>query len=405
MKLSELLKPKSFEDIVGQEHLLSGNTAFMQLIRSADFESIIFTGPSGTGKTSVAELIGEYLTLPFYRLHAASSGAADIRNIVETTKHYGKPAVIFVDEIHRFTKTQQDLLLDVVDGKHGKLIGASTENPYYNLTSSLRSRSAMFKFKKISKNSFVYIFSKVQKELRERYDVDDVIIEDREFDILINSSNGDLRRFLNFVEMISSVGVRENNKLYIKLSDNDDSFMGLTYSEDEHYDLFSALIKSIRGSDPDAALVWGVKIINSGVGPEQLFRRLLVSASEDIGNAFPDALVFVQSAYEAFDRVGMPEGRIIISHVITFLASCPKSNRSYLAWAKADAYVKQYNPYPPVNIRHKSDTYKYPFDHGEFVKQQYKDTGDIFYNPSSVGFEKKISERLSRLWNGIKNYE
>jgi putative ATPase len=404
MRFTEIFKPKKFDEIVGQDHLLSDNSLFRQLIQSADFDAIILTGPSGTGKTSIAELIGDYLALPFYRLHAASSGNSEIKKIIDTTRHYGKPAIIFVDEIHRFSKVQQDLLLQVIDEKHGKLIGASTENPYCNLTPALRSRAILFEFKKIDESYFYDIFEKVKQELKSTYDASEVLIDDKDLKKIINLSNGDLRRFLNIIESISLVAQKEDNILYLKLLNEEDSFI-FSYSEDEHYDLLSALIKSIRGSDPDAALLWCAKLLKTGISPEEIFRRLLISASEDIGNAFPDALVFVNSAYSAFEKVGMPEGRIIISHTVTFLASCPKSNRAYMAWKNTNDFLKNNNPYPPENIRHGAKSYKYPFDKGEFILQKYMDPNEIFYKPSDVGFEKKISDRLNRLWKGTKKYD
>ncbi len=404
MKLCDELKPKSFDDIFGQEHILHENSLLRRLIDEDSFESIILVGSPGTGKTTIAEIIGASLSLPFYRLHAASSGSAEIKKITETTRSYGKPFLIFIDEIHRFTKVQQDLLLDVIDEKHGKLIGASTENPYYHLTPALRSRSIFFKTKKMNKSAFLKLFERAKKHIREKFDVSDIKVDDNFFDKLTDISDGDSRKFLNYLELISNFAERENNNLVFNVNVlNDSSLLNISYSSSDHYDLLSALIKSIRGSNPDASLIWTGKLLKSGVSPFEIFRRLLISASEDIGNAYPDALIFAEAAYKAFEKVGMPEGEIILAHTVTFLASCPKSNRSYAAWKNVKKYLDDNNPQPPENIWHNSKSYKYPFDYGEFVAQNYGTFEEKFYLPSEVGFEKKIYDRLNRLWSGKEN--
>ena len=404
MKFCDELKPTSFDGFFGQEHILHENSLLRRLIDENSFESIVLVGPTGTGKTTLAELIGNSLSLPFYRLHAASSGAAEIKKIVATTKSYGKPFLIFIDEIHRFNKVQQDLLLDVLDEKHGKLIGASTENPYFHLTPALRSRSFFFKMKKLDKHSFGKLFEKAKEYICEKIDTNEVVIDNKSFNKLVKISNGDSRKFLNYLEVLSSFADRKENKLILDMEVlNDSSLLNITYSDDEHYDLLSALIKSIRGSSPDAALVWTGKLLKSGVSPFEILRRLLISASEDIGNAYPDALIFAEAAYRAFEKTGMPEGEIIISHLVTFLASCPKSNRSYSAWKKVKKYLESNNPEPPENIKQNHKGYKYPFEYGEFVKQNYGNFEESFYLPSDVGFEKKIFDRLNRLWGGNEN--
>jgi putative ATPase len=403
MKFCDELKPESFNDFVGQEHILHENSLLRRLIDENSFESVILVGPTGTGKTTLAELIGKSLTIPFYRLHAASSGSAEIKKIIETTKSYGKPSLIFIDEIHRFTKVQQDLLLDVLDGKYGKLIGASTENPYYNLTPALRSRSFFFKMKKLDEKDFRKLFDKIKPFICEKFDVSTIKINDNDFLYLVNISDGDARKFLNYLEIIVKFSQRKNDILILDFSILDDNYLlNISYSKDEHFDLLSALIKSIRGSSPDASLVWMVKLLKSGVSPFEILRRLLILASEDIGNAYPGALVFAKSAYDAFEKVGMPEGEIILSHLVTYLACCPKSNRSYIALKRVKKYLETDNPIPPSNIEHNNKSYKYPFDYGEFVKQNYGTFDECFYLPSEVGFEKKFLERLNRLWGGYE---
>jgi putative ATPase len=397
MRLTEILEPENIEEIVGQEHLLGGNSPLNKIIDSGDFESIIFVGPPGTGKTTVARLIGKKLSLPFHRLHAAGSGVTEIKNIVETSRHYGKPSIIFIDEIHRFSKNQQDLLLKVIDEKHALIIGASTENPYFSLTEAMRSRSFLFEFKPLSEEALKVLSKRAFEALKKRFGVDKVICD--EIDLFFNFAIGDARRLIKLIETAALLGKVEDNALIISSESVKNLNQSHSYCKDEHYDLLSAMIKSIRGSDPDAALVWCFKLVNSGVSVEDIFRRLAISASEDIGNAYPDAVSFVNAAFYNFMHVGLPEGLIILSHTITFLASCPKSNRSYMAYKKVQEYLKTKDPYPPENIRNNPKNYKYPFDFGDFVRQNYFAEGEKFYIPSEVGFEKKIQERLKRLWS------
>ncbi|MBZ4672810.1 AAA family ATPase [Deferribacteraceae bacterium V6Fe1] len=396
MRLYELIEPQKIEDIVGQGHLLAPNTPLSKIIESGEFESIIFVGPPGTGKTTLAKLIGKKLSLPFHRLHGAATSVNEIKNIAEVSKHYGRPSIIFIDEIHRFNKTQQDLLLKVIDEKHSFVIGASTENPYFSLTPAMRSRSFLFEFKPLNSEAMLILVERACNVLMEKYGVEEISFLEK--DKLVQLAGGDGRRLIKFLDTAAQLGKIEDRKLIISLNDIDELVHNLVYSRDEHYDLLSAMIKSIRGSDPDAALVWCFKLVNCGFAVEDIFRRLFVSASEDIGNAYPDAVIFVNSAFNAFLNVGVPEGYIILAHAVTFLASCPKSNKSYLAYKKVKDYLQKNDPYPPINICHNSNGYKYPFDSGEFVKQNYFDGDEKFYIPSEYGFESKIKERLKRLW-------
>lgn len=406
MKLTEILEPKKIEDIVGQEHLTKPDSVFSKVVLKGNFESVIFTGTPGTGKTSMAKVVCDYLSLPFYKLHGASSGVSEIKNIVESSKHYGKPSVIFIDEIHRFSKNQQDLLMKVIDDKHGLLIGASTENPYFSLTPAFRSRSLLFNFHPITELDFKKLFTKASEILKETYDVENVVMEDSILSSLIKRASGDLRRFLNYLEVASSMSkIHEGKTLEITTDGLWEIMPEINYSDDAHFDILSAMIKSIRGSDPDAALIWCFKLVKSGFPVEDIFRRLFISASEDIGNAFPDALIFANAGYNAFMNAGMPEGLINLANVVTLLASAPKSNKSYISYQNVQKFLEKNDPYPPKNIRQQADAYKYPFDYGDFVLQNYADTNEIFYNPSVSGFEIKIKERLEKIWKGKKKYE
>jgi putative ATPase len=400
-RLVDKVAPKKINEIVGQDRLL--NDPKYSFLYKGEFDILILSGPTGTGKTTFAKLLGDELCLPFYRLHASSSGSQEIKKIIETTKKTGKQVIIFIDEIHRFNKVQQDLLLDVVDERYAKVIGASTENPYYSLTSAIRSRAQFVKFLPLSDESLKIIAERAINLLISEKGVSGVLKREELIEKAIHVACGDARKLLNFIEI--AMKGKDLDGYIEPIFDAEDLIAGVIYSTDEHYDLLSAMIKSIRGSDPDASLVWCFKLLKSGVDPSVIFRRLAISCSEDIGNAYPEAAVFLRSIWDLFERVGMPEGEILIAHAITFLASCPKSNRSYEAGNMVKGYLDSCEVRVPENIRHNPKGYKYPFDYGNFVKQKYFEDGTIFYYPSEYGFEKKILDRLSDLWKGIKVYE
>jgi len=404
MKILEELRPKAFDDIAGQKHLLAKDSVFRKMVEDGGFDSVILVGPPGTGKTTIAEIIGNVLSMPYFSLHAATAGSGDLKQIMESAKHAGKTVLVFVDELHRFNKTQQVLLLNMIDSGLAKLIGASTENPYHNLIHPLRSRSFVFRLERLEKPDFSELYEKVKVYFKERYKAVEVICDDAEFDRLLKSADGDGRRFLSVLELAAVNGVFKGDTLHLGVEKALEHTTDSRYNVDEHYDMLSAMIKSVRGSDPDAALIWGFRLLECGMEPEGIFRRLLISASEDIGNAYPDALVFAQNAYAAFQAVGRPEGDIILAHVITYLASCPKSNRSYLSMWAVKEYLKNNTPKVPNPLTTEGKGYKYPFDFGGFVKQEYSGTGEVFYDPSDAGFETKIAERLKKLWGSDKSY-
>ncbi|MGA1847068.1 AAA family ATPase [Deferribacter abyssi] len=404
MKILDALKPKKFEDIIGQDHLTGNNTLFRKLVERGDFTSLILIGPPGSGKTSIASIIGKFHSLSFYRLHAANSNAADIRRIAEETKGFGRQSIVFIDEIHHYSKSHQNLLLNLIDEQYIKLIGASTENPYYNLIPPLRSRSLLFNLIKPDKAVLKKIFQKGILWVKKEFAVKEVKVEDEFIELLLQIADGDIRRLLISIENSALIAERKDGTLIFDKKILDKLPYDFRYSKDEHYHVLSAMIKSIRGSDPDAALLWCFKLLKSGVDPKIIFRRLLISASEDVGNAMPDALVFANAAYEAFEKVGLPEGKIIMSQLVTYLASCPKSNCSYVALKECEKFLKEKNPIPPDHLIAGSRKYKYPFDYGGFVKQAYCNEDILFYKPSKMGFESKFLERLKRLW-GSEKYE
>ena len=403
MNLADAMRPHSFDDIVGQEHLTSPDVLLISLIESASFDSIMFVGPPGTGKTSMAEVTGKQMDCPVYKIHAAVSGAADLKKLAEQAV-YEKNIIVFIDEIHRYNKSQQDILLKLIDDRKIKLIGASAENPYFNLVPALRSRSIMFKFKAVSDEAFERLFIKACKHIKSMQNVSE-IVENGALKHIISLAQGDCRRFLNLLEISALTGNRQDNTLYLSTKEMENIMPVNQFSDDEFYDILSAMIKSIRGSDPDAALLWCFKLIKNGAAPEAVFRRLMISASEDVGNAFPDGQIFVSACYNSFMNVGVPEGYIILAHAVTFLASCPKSNRSYNGYHQVMDYLKDHDPVVPENIRQKPKGYKYPFDYGNFIKQRYISDNLLFYKPSNFGFEQKIKERLHKLWNNFKDYE
>ena len=404
MKILKELRPKAFDDIAGQKHLLGRDSVFRKMVEDGGFDSVILVGPPGTGKTTIAEIIGNILEMPYYSLHAATAGAQDLKQIMESATHAGKTVLVFVDELHRFNRTQQVLLLNMIDSGLAKLIGASTENPHHNLIHPLRSRSFVFKLERLEKNDLTGLYERVKEYFKSRYKADDVLCTEDEFDRLVKAADGDGRRFLSVLELSAVNGLFKGDVLHLGIEKALEHTTDSRYGLDEHYDMLSAMIKSIRGSDPDAAIVWGFRLLECGMEPEAVFRRLLISASEDIGNAYPDALVFAQSAYSAFQAVGRPEGDIILAQVITYLASCPKSNRSYSSMWAAKKFLEENTPSVPYPLRTEGKGYKYPFDYGGFVVQEYLDTDEVFYDPADAGFETKIAERLKRLWGDRKAY-
>ena len=403
MNLADAMRPQTFDDIVGQEHLTSSGSLLISLIESASFDSIMFVGPPGTGKTSMAEVTGRVIRVPVYKIHAAVSGAAELKKLSEQAA-FERNIIVFIDEIHRYNKSQQDILLKLIDDRKVKLIGASAENPYFNLIPALRSRSIMFRFNALSDEAFEKLYMKAVPYLKEQHSVSE-IAENGVLKHISALSQGDSRRFLNLLEISALTGSKDNGVLTLSTKEIENLMPVNNFSDDEFYDNLSAMIKSIRGSDPDAALLWCFKLIKNGVAPEAVFRRLMISASEDVGNAFPDGQVFVNACYNSFMNVGIPEGYIILAHAVTFLASCPKSNRSYNGYHGVMDYLKNHEPVVPENIRQNPKGYKYPFDYGNFVKQKYMQENLLFYNPSDFGFEQKIKERLHKLWHNFKDYE
>lgn len=408
LPLAERIRPKTFDEVLGQTHFLSDKSAFYRILKSEQLLNLIFWGPPGTGKTSLAISLAKNLKAHFIQMNAVDAGVKDLKAACESGRtrklQYQQKTLLFVDEIHRFNKSQQDVLLPYVEKGDVYLIGATTEYPSYELNKALLSRCQVVEFRKLSAESLEKILEKAATELE--ITTKDLFLDETR-QLLINSADGDARRLLNITEtVIKFYKVKTDEDPFPLSVDDLEKLMGrkvIPYDKksDQHYDCISAFIKSMRGSDPDAALYYCARMLEGGEDPSFIVRRMIIFASEDIGNADPRALTMATSCLQAVEAIGMPEARINIGQVVTYLASCPKSNKSYLAINAAIEYVqKTGTPELPVNLRSatKGEGYKYPHNHPKnWVKQNYwppQAKPETFYEPSNSGFEKNISEYL-----------
>jgi putative ATPase len=420
--LAERIRPKTISEFVGQEHLLGEGKPIRLMIETDTVSSFILWGPPGSGKTTIARIIANQTQSEFFSLNAVSSGVKDVRHIIELAeqnKKIGKRTILFIDEIHRFNKAQQDALLHSIESGLLVLIGATTENPSFEVIPALRSRARVFVLNELSKNDLMKI---IDFALSKDEFLSSLNIKSVDKDFLIYLSGGDARILLNILE--ASV-IQESNKDEIVLTkeifENIVQRKNIIYDKagEEHYNVISAFIKSIRGSDPDAALYWLARMLEGGEDPLFIARRLLILASEDIGNASPNALVLAEAAFSAVEKIGMPEARIILAQCVTYLASAPKSNASYLGIEKALEEVRK-NPLAkvPLHLRNAptklmkelgyGSDYKYAHDYQKhFVEENYLPdelAGKQFYFPTEEGQEKKIKEWLKFLWKTKKKY-
>ncbi len=418
--LASRLRPKTLEEFCGQEHIVGKGRLLYRAIKADRISSVIFYGPPGTGKTTLAKIIANTTKSEFKQLNATTSGVKDIKEVIENAKDlYGmnnKKTILFIDEIHRFNKSQQDSLLPHVEDGTIILIGATTENPYFEVNRALVSRSIIFELKPLDKESIKTLIKRALYDNERGLGIYNSEITDEALDFLSDRANGDARTALNAIELaVLTTDKNEEGKIIIDIETAQECIQkrALNYDKDgdNHYDTISAFIKSMRGSDPDAALYYLAKMIYAGEDPKFIARRIVICASEDVGNADPHALQVAVSAAEAVNFIGMPESRIILAQAVTYIACAPKSNASYLAIDKALEDVKNISikTVPPhLKDTHYSGSkelghtgYKYAHDYeGHYVKQQYLPDellGKIYYEPSDNGIEKKIKASLNRL--------
>ena len=415
--LAERMRPTRLEDLIGQEHLSAPSSFLYKAIKSGNVPSLILWGPPGVGKTTIANIIANEIKAPFYTLSAISSGVKDIREVIDKAK-FQRGTVLFIDEIHRFNKSQQDALLGAVEKGTIRLIGATTENPSFEVNSALLSRCQVFTLNPLGKAEMEAM---MKQALERDFDLKQTQVELRETDALLRISGGDGRKLLNLLEIVID-GINENPCVI-----TDEQVMQIAQqkvalydkSGEQHYDIISAFIKSIRGSDPNAAVYWLARMIEGGEDVKFIARRLVILASEDIGNANPNALLLATNCFEAVIIIGYPEARIILAQCVTYLASSPKSNASYLAINQAQALVKETgNLSVPLHLRNAptklmkdlnyGKAYKYSHDFpGNFVEQEFlpdEIKGTKLYEPGENTRENELRKYLSGKWKGKYGY-
>lgn len=413
--LAERMRPRSLDDYIGQQHLVGPGKVLRKMIDSGVLSSFILWGPPGVGKTTLAMIMAEQLNRPFHVLSAVSSGVKDVREVIqkaESQRFFNTPnPILFIDEIHRFSKSQQDSLLSAVEKGTVTLIGATTENPSFEVISPLLSRCQVYVLKSLEKADMERL---VDQAITKDYYLSKRQITVREKDALISYSGGDARKLLNILELVvNALGEGEltidNETVKREIHENP-----LLYDKDgeQHYDIISAMIKSVRGSDPNAALYWLARMLAGGEDPKFIARRLVILAAEDIGLANPNALLMANACFDVVHKIGMPEARIPLSECLIYLATSPKSNSAYMAIDAAMQAVKEQGNAPvplhlrnaPTQLMKKLDYgigYKYPHSYpGNFTEQAYlpDELADrVFYEPQANAAEGKILERL-RLW-------
>ena len=415
--LAERMRPHSLDEYVGQQHLVGRGAVLRKMIDARRVSSFILWGPPGVGKTTLAQIIANKLETPFYTLSAVTSGVKDVRDVIEKAKNNRffntASPILFIDEIHRFSKSQQDSLLGAVERGVVTLIGATTENPSFEVIRPLLSRCQLYVLKSLDKEDMLQL---VNRAITTDVELKKKRIELRESGALLRYSGGDARKLLNILELVVEASESEV-VITDKLVESRLQTNPLAYDKDGemHYDIISAFIKSIRGSDPDAAIYWLARMIAGGEDPKFIARRLVISAAEDIGLANPNALLLANAAFDTVTKIGWPEGRIPLAEATIYLATSPKSNSAYNAINSALAYVEQTGNAPvPLHLRNAPTQlmknlnygadYTYPHDFPEhFYPQQYKPEGHesiVFWHPADNAQEIKLADRMNRLWHG-----
>jgi putative ATPase len=414
--LAERMRPHTLAEFIGQEHLVGPGKVLEQMIQSRKAHSIIFWGPPGVGKTTLAQIIAHSLDIPFFTLSAIDSGVKEVRAVIEQARKAGH-ALLFIDEIHRFNKSQQDSLLGAVEKGIITLIGATTENPSFEVISALLSRCQVYVLKPLTEE---HLKALVNEALEKDTWLKQQHVHIVEWEALLQLSGGDARRLLNLLELVAS-SLADNKEVTNDVVQDVVQHKMALYDKagEQHYDIISAFIKSIRGSDPNAAVYWLARMIEGGEDPKFIARRMVILASEDIGNANPNALLLATTCFQAVELIGYPECRIILSQCVTYLASSSKSNAAYKAISSAQSLVSKTGDLPvPLHIRNaptglmkKLDygkEYKYAHEFsGNFVDQEFlpeKISGTKLYDPGDNASENKLRDYLRHCWKDKYDY-
>ncbi|MBN1898811.1 MAG: replication-associated recombination protein A [Spirochaetes bacterium] len=412
--LSFRLKPDDLDGFYGQEHIMGKNKVLRELIEKDKIKSLILFGPPGTGKSLIAHIIARKTSSLNYQINAVLSNVTELRQLIKKARlereAHNKWTIIFIDEIHRFNKAQQDALLPPVETGEIILIGATTQNPFFYIIPALQSRSHIFEFKPLEKNALESIFKYALEDRKKGLGEMGLAIKENVKAKLIEKAGGDARKLLNMLEMCALLagGKKQiTDKIVTEVLSQE--YHLYDKKGDYHYDIISAFIKSLRGSDPDAAVYWLARMIAGGEDPRFIARRLVIFASEDVGNAYPMGLVVAQACFDAVTHIGMPESRIILAHTTTFLATAPKSNASYMAIDKAlddvnkgvilevPKHLKDSHYASAGKLGH-GDDYQYPHDFkGHWVDQDYVPMKKKYYKPTDIGYEKKIIEFMKNI--------
>lgn len=418
--LAEKLRPQKLEEYIGQEHLVGKGAILYQSIKSGSIPSMILWGPPGVGKTTLAHVISQSLDKEFYTLSAVSSGVKDVRSVISQAAMFQGNAILFIDEIHRFSKSQQDSLLNAVEKGIITLIGATTENPSFEVISPLLSRCQVYILKSLEKEHLLSLLKTGVESLEKEHDIKITL---KETDSLMRISGGDARKLLNALELFVYQKKVSTSKIIITNKNVQEIIQEnlATYDKqgEMHYDIVSAFIKSIRGSDPNAAVYWLARMVEAGEDPKFIARRMLILASEDIGNANPNALLLANTCFDAISKIGWPEGRIILSQTAVYLANSPKSNSSYLAIKDAQALVQKTGDLGvPLHLRNAptklmkdigyGKDYKYAHQHKDnFVEQEFlpeKIKGTKLFDPGNNPRENNERKQLRERWKGKYGY-